>query len=300
MRQYFITCIVGTVFLLTACERERVLPLLDAPDKLVLHAIYDPDSTFSLTINSATNLATNSNQVSVPSNAIFTFWLNDEKYYTSEAELNENGKYVFPFITPKAGDNLKVLIEVEGYPVLQSQITIPDKPLSSLQSLFINENTLNPRVFVTMQLDWDAEKLGPYIIYSTGAVHDQQSGMIQNRRFKVMSSDDRIDTRAGDQDEIPQALIFFPETKPGDNTNYLNLTITGIPSSFKPGHPKQRVNLIVEKLTPDLYKYYLSLHRSQNAQSSIAYGQPFSIHTNVENGIGVVGASVKTTVPIYW
>lgn len=279
-----------------SCERERVYPFKHQSPLLSLHAIIEAGEDLEVKLAQTTNLTRSQEGGQLISTASFLIQWN-EVVYQYDSLYSNNGIFVFPEINPKEGD-LLALVAQSGNMEAKGEIRIPSRSLTQLKGVEVDESNLNPLVTVHLNLAESDQTTGPFMIYATGLLQDPQTGQIEKKRFKVKSSHNSIDQRTQSLAELPSDLLFIPGLNATDHS--FNLIVSGIPATFSPLHPKQKLELIVEKLSPDLYEYYLTLYLSQELQDNEYTSEPFEIHSNIKGGVGVLGTYQRTSLGLYW
>lgn len=86
------------------------------------------------------------------------------------------------------------------------------------------------------------------------------------------------------------SLMFSDELFDGESKTLSTVAPFGLVS----GNPGDKYLIVLESVTEDLYRYYLTLQNAKDARE-ISFNNPFNnavvIHTNISRGLGILGGS---------
>lgn len=299
MRGFVIIVLVSTLALF-ACERERIISVssIDSKPVLSLHSIAQPNQMLSLKLERSSGLFKSEGEQDLLQKADISIQWNETTTDFPNYNSVEPGLFIFPDIVPKTGDYLKITAQAEGLVQGEASTFVPGTYHTTLNKISVVEIGSSVQIRADVQLDRKGDSDGYFIIYGEGLIHDPISGEIKPRRFSVSSKDNLIEKRTRLIAEQPGNLLFLHNLQP--DINNVEIVTSGIPAHFSPHHPKQKVELVVQKLSRELYEYYLSLYLNNHISNAHPIELPINLYTNVKNGIGVVGGAHTTRLALYW
>lgn len=287
------------IFLLISCERERILPYTPTEPLIAMHAVIETGSDLTVQLERTGNLSDPDEKRSFLPEADFEIQWNEEIYSFTAITPSEDDRFNFTGITPLPGDFIRIRAHSKGLKQVTGEVSVPQTVFTYLNSISVDETFLNPRVHASIQLAQEQAPSAYFMIYAEGVIQNSLTGELENRRFRVSSSDPLIEKRLAESAKSPGDFIFVPSA--GEGLKSLDLQISGIPGNFSPKQPKQALDLVIAQLSPELYEYYISLYRSSlsgfPSESSI---QPMDLYSNINGGLGIVGSSQSTKLSLYW
>ena len=279
---------IGLIIGLTSCLETDVLPLSELDpyqDKIVVNAVVSTNNDLVFHITNSTSSA--SKQLpKVLENAQVNLSQNNVDQSVS---YNAATKRYESAVNPKAGDVFLLDVRADGYVPVVSTATIPESIMAN-SSLTPNGGLDTSGILsdlVGVRFSDDGSKANFYRInfYYYNTTLAEFIPMSFGLNDPAISEFNSLKLNDG-------SLIFNDELFNGQE-KFLS---TVAPFGLVLGNPGDKYMIQLESISEDLYRYFITLQRAKDANGSgfeNAFNSAAVIHSNVQRGLGIFGASYR-------
>ena len=307
-----------------SCEKDIEFKGIVTDPLLVMNGILTPDSVVSVYLSQSRFVLGEIAPFNHISNATVSVFVNDD--LKEQLTHGENGIYTGSYF-PKPGDEIKIEVTADGFNKVTSQTVIPKKPgiVVNDSTVTIQEEeysnpyqpntvtkTTSRNMQVQLKLTDAANEENYYFIKATQYFSD--NGMLITEKIVELKLSEVLKNNITDSGNIFQDI--FGDEGEADRTDNLfsDLFVDGKDiifdfslydilesATYVNGEKINDGNSYGEELTveyvieigeisKDLYQYLISGNKALNAEDYGPFTEPVMIHTNIENGVGILGA----------
>lgn len=277
---------IALIVLFTACQGEDIIDPSDLgkfTDKLVVNAVVTNDKSISLQLtDSKSSISTE-----LPNfieNADAKMSVNG----SSSVMVYDPGDKVYTLnYLPKTGDIIGLDIRINGYPSITSSVKIPAS-INANASLIIDgtlDSSGSPTDLLKIAFKDDISSANYYKIaffyYNTTLATFIPMAFSLNDPAIIEFNSIKLN----------DGSILFTDVKFNGQLKTLS---TAAPYGIVTGNPNEKYLIVLESVNEDLYRYYTTLQRARDAKDggfSSAFNNAVVIHTNIKNGLGILGAT---------
>lgn len=312
------------LFILTgcfiSCEKDIEFKGAVTDPLLVLNSILTPDSVVSVHLSQSRFVLGESAPLKLVSDAAVSAFVNG--VLKEQLTYGANGIYRGTFF-PKPGDEIKIEVTAKGFGRIKSQTVIPKKPGIAVtdSTVTVREgeytvsnqpNTVNKSTTRSMQVQLkltDAANEENHYFIKVSQNYYREGQLVMTLPIEVKLSEvlknniagnmnifgdegrmDRTDNLFSDLFVNGKEILFdfsFHDTL--ESATYVDGKKT---DGGKGEQEELTVEYIIEigEMTKDLYQYVISGNKAVNAEDYGPFTEPVRVHTNIENGIGILGA----------
>ncbi|MFY0643306.1 MAG: DUF4249 domain-containing protein [Bacteroidia bacterium] len=280
--------VISSVLIWSSCLETDVLPLSELDpyqNKIVVNAVLTTNNTVEIQITNSTS----SGSTTLPQimdNATVSLSKNNVNQtvsYSPAKKMYESGA------VPAAGDLFLLDVRADGYVSVVSQATIPasimatssltpngGKDTSGILSDLVGVNFTddgNQTNFYRINFFYYNTTLAEFIPMSFGL---NDPAITEFNSLKLNDG----------------SLIFNDELFNGQEKTLSTVAPFGLVIS----NPGDKYMIQLESINEDLYRYFITLQRAKDAKGSDfsnAFNSAAVIHSNVQRGIGIFGASYR-------
>lgn len=307
-----------------SCEKDIEFKGTITDPLLVMNALLTPDSVVSVYLTQSRFVLGEIAPFNHISNATASVFVNGE--LKEQLSHGENGIYKGSYF-PKPGDEIKIEVTADGFNKLTSQTVIPGKPNIVVNDSTVTirkEEYTNPHYPGTvtkttsrdMQLQLKlrdaASEENYYYIRATQYISDNgmliSEGIVEIKLSEVLKNNitdngnifqelfgdeggsNRTDNLFSDMFVDGKDILFdFSLYNTLESVTYVNGEIVNDGNNYG---KEVTVEYIIEigEISRDMYQYLVSGNKALNAEDYGPFTEPVMIHTNIENGIGILGA----------
>lgn len=297
--------IVLLMLLVAGCEKVIDFDIEDVEPYVVVMSMPDEDSTMSVRMTYS-RFFLSTEEFETVAGANVSLIANGTKYSSSF----DNGRYVFTYQV-KAGDALQLEAVLSDGQVVKANTQVPQKPAVSNVEQTVNtlrftlsdpageQNYYRITIQVKGSTIWvmDSIEVGGEMYY----IKDTTEYSYE----RWFSSSDAVFANVAESpletDDDVSGTYFTDELFNGQQHTFtLQMGNTGYGEKGDQEYVYEEIEeswLVVESLSRELYRYRLSTELSDNTLSLFA--EPVQIESNIENGIGIFGATAKTRIPLW-
>ena len=284
--------------LLIACESDRAFNESFPPQKLVLFAFVEPDSTVQVQLGKTFHSEWENSALEEVSGEVF---INGRQ---EGVLVMEGHNRYYAEVRPKPGDRVKIVARAKGLPEAVGETTLPMAgiPLAVDTTLVGPKNKLN-RVFYTIHIDDKASERHYYRLLIRTETYTQIGDRITGL-YDQYTYDTENDPLLGGRNEAwlneddPNAFKIFTNER-FEGKGYTMRVSAAAWNTYEMKYDavvqwevvNQHVKLI--RIDEDSYLYFKSLMLSDRGEGII---EPVQVHSNVQGGVGIVGYAYATTV----
>jgi hypothetical protein len=306
-----------------SCEKDIEFKGTVTDPLLVMNGILTPDSVVSVHLSQSRFVLGEMAPFNPIPNATVSVFVNGD--LKEQFTHGENGIYTGSYF-PKPGDEIKIEVTADGFNKVTSQTVIPKKPgivVNDSTVTFREEEYRNPyqpeivtkftsrNMQVQLKLT-DAPNEENYYFIKAFQNYYHQGKLIRDRIINLKLSE-VLKNNIMDNGNIFQELLGDDwETDRTDNL-FLDMFVDGKDIIFdfsffdilesivysngeliddgKIYEEELTVEYIIEigEISKDMYQYLVSGNKAVNTKD-VPFSEPVLIHTNIENGIGILGA----------
>ena len=306
-----------------SCEKEVDFKGKITEPLLVMNSVLTPDLVVSIHLSQSRFILGDLKPITDISGARVSLFVNgDEK---EQLTYKANGIYMGTYL-PKPGDKIKIEAIAEGFDLISSQTVIPQNPniivsdstISIIETKHENPmqpNTVNISKFRNLQLQLkltDAHDEENYY-FIKGTQNYYQSGKLVRNRVLEIELSEVLKNNITDSGNILEDIIGDGGFADREENLFTDLYVNGKDILFdfsfeeyigydtyvngekieKDNSTKKEetVEYIIEigEISKDMYQYIVSGNKATNTEDG-GFSEPVQVHTNIENGIGILGA----------
>jgi len=325
MKKYLLIILAALV--LVSCEDVIEFNGDETGQKVVMNSLAQADSTLNVRLTFS-RFFLSSKPFENIANAELTLVVNGNRY----ASVNDaDGNYHFNYI-PQGGDEMTIEAQVPGYDVVKATAKMPRQPIVSDTSMVMKGKQVNydwgydrtVNTEVRFKLHDPAGERNYYrlrvdikdsISYWNYRYNNETNGYVDSvlvwaegssyygngftvRDILIVDQDalgaveDIIDGST-EQGVYEGHQLLFTDEKIDGQEHEIVVTVHNYSYGMDGYSIKPNVSIILEAINKDLYYYIISKENQQNDDGAGLVSEPYRIHSNVEGGIGIFGASSK-------
>lgn len=307
-----------------SCEKDIEFKGTVTDPMLVVNSIFTPDSVVSVHLSQSRFVLGEMAPFNPISNATVSVFVNDD--LKEQLSHSEKGIYRGTYL-PKPDENIKIEVIAEGFNRATSQTRIPKKPGIVINDSTVtvrDEEYRNPyqpntvtkttsrNMQVQLKLTDMPNEENYYFIKASQYFSD--NGMLITERTMELKLSEVLKNNITDNGNIFQDI--FGDEGESDRTDNLfsDLFVDGKDIIFdfsfydilesvtyvngekindgSSSRGELTVEYIIEigEISKDMYQYLISGNKALNAEDYGPFTEPVMIHTNIENGVGILGA----------
>jgi len=307
-----------------SCEKEIEFKGKVTDPLLVMNALLTPDSVVSLYLSQSRFLLGEMTPFKPISNAAISLFVNND--LKEQLMYTEDGIYEGIYF-PKPGDEIKIEVTADRFNKLTSRTVIPGKPhvVVNDSTVTIREeeyknpyhpNTVTKFTSRDMQLQLKlTDKVNEenyYYLKTTQYISDNgmliSEGVIDIKLSEVLKnnitdSGNLFQDIFGDEGETDKSDNLFSDLFVDgkdilfdfslydilESVTYVNGEMVDDGNSYG---KEMTVEYVIEigEISKDMYQYLISGNKALNAENYGPFTEPVMVHTNIENGLGILGA----------
>lgn len=304
----------------TSCEKDIEFKGKISDPMLVLNSMLTPDSVVSARLSQSRFVLGESKPINpIPGATVSLFVNGDSK---EQLVHDANGVYRGSYF-PNPGDEITIEVEADGYDRVKSRTIIPGTP-----NVTVNDSTVTTseeeyndsmpansvykitRQDIRLQLqltDAPNEENYYYIKATQNYYRDGElltSWPVELKLSEVLKDNitgtgfifEELFGEGGDSNKVENLFSdFFVNGKDilFDFSFHDTLESAAYVNGEKIDEEEEvTVEYIIEigEISKDLYQYVISGNKAENAKDYGPFTEPVQVHTNIENGIGILGA----------
>ena len=284
-KKIFILLIVFP-WMLSSCLRDKINPdVVDVGTVMVLNGIINPDEQVRLELTTATSV-NNQELPSLIKDADIILSANNQDYALSFDAFEE--AYMSNGVSLAAGDPITVVARHPDFVTLRNNTFIPESFqvsgqliedggtdtsgfLSDLLTLTFTDKPVEKN-FYEVRFEYYNVGLGEYLpMY----FRTSDPSLAEYNSFRIND----------------QSVVFSDELFDGQTKSLSNVASFGLVD----GNPDEKYRIVLSIISEDLFLYYRSLIRAEEAQGATfeaGYNNAVVIHSNVTGGLGIVGTKL--------
>lgn len=294
-----ITIVILSLF---ACRKELDIDIPERDRKIVLNAVFHPDSLFAANVFMSNHVQDRAFELLYLNNAEVAVYNNDD-VLLEKLVLVADGFYTGERIIAEKGKTYKILASVNNLPTVSSKVAFVDYvPIISIDSV---------GTFSYAYDEFYGENSDSYNRYHVKLKDKPEEDNFY--RIKVSAQDlEPYDSLVWDpyiEDSV--LLTYYPPNLHYDSEDpsievwgyhdgyfyFSDVLFDGKEYNFelliRPPDIDRRVDFAVclEHVTPDFYRYIKSYDYHVDAEDMGIFSQTAQVYNNIENGYGILGAS---------
>lgn len=306
-----------------SCEKEVDFKGKITDPVLVMNSVLTPDSVVTIHLSQSRFILGDLKPITDISGAAVSLFVNgDEK---EQLTYKANGIYMGTYL-PKPGDKIKIEAVAEGFDPISSQTVIPQNPniVVSDSTVSIIEikhdnpmqpNTVEIAKYRNLQLQLkltDAHDEENYY-FIKGTRNYYHSGKLVREWVLEIELSEVLKNTITDGGNIIEDIIGDGDFADRDENLFTDLYVNGKDILFdfsleeyigfdtyvngekvekdNDEEKEETVEYIIEigEISKDMYQYIVSGNKATNTEDG-GFSEPVQVHTNIENGIGILGA----------
>lgn len=311
--------LLATVFI--SCEKDIEFKGTISDPMPVLNSLLTPDSAVSVHLSQSRFVLGESKPMSPITNATVSLSVNGDlkEQLIHEANGIFRGSYF-----PRPGDEITIEVEADGYDRVESRTIIPGKPHVTVtdSTVTLSEEDYSPpmepdRVYKTtyrsMQVQLkltDAPDTENYYYIKATQSYYQDGKLLRSLPLKLKLSEllkNNISSGSFNFEELfdeggdtSMTENLFPDFLVNGKDIFFDFSFhdTLATAEYVRGekvsgdNPEITVEYILEiaEISKDLYQYVISGSQAMRAKDNGPFSEPVQVHTNIQNGIGILGA----------
>lgn len=330
---YLLMIFMSSVFMIS-CVEEIVFDTGDFESELVVNALFNPQSPWSVHISNTTNILDNSTKISNITNAkVEIYDQNGNSIY--ELEHLGNGIYGKEDYAPSPKRGYSIKVSAPGYHPVTATSFVPEKSKLVINNVLITPNEDSDDVEVDFEIE-DRSKLESYYIWEIVSIEKGDEGGSVNDPLSKTWIDElknKSNTLVSDSREILGGTSFGDGTYNGTynstngnrivlenndpRVNYEHdVTFLGkvkpninLPDEINQngyvnevedeegGKVEVKYELRVMSISKELFDYYSSVEEYiKFSNSNSSEGFPYKIYTNVDHGYGIFAGYSESVI----
>ena len=272
-------------FFVSACDKTIDIKIPDEGRKLVLNSLLKADSAISINLTLSKYILDGEEAVKPIIGAKVSFYKNNQLI---EVLTDSSSGYYYGDYTLKQGENYQIKVEVENYPVLKTETTVPYKTeiikLEAYQaldaydwpetrfSLIFKDNPEYDNYYAVSVIE------RRYTTYDLGDGED--TVFVEDYPLNVYSSDPNV---FSDDWYLRRDLLFTDELIQGKE---YKLQFNAQRNFYDSNEAVSVYYVQFKTVNKEYYLYYTSLAKHYNAQDEF-FMEPVQVYSNIENGFGI-------------
>lgn len=308
-----------------SCEKDIEFKGTVTDPLLVMNGILTPDSVVSVHLSQSRFVLGEMAPFNHISNATVSLFVNDD--LKEQLLHSENGIYTGNYY-PESGDEIRIEVMADGFDKITSQTVIPEKPgiVVSDSTVTIREEeysnpyqpgTVTKTTSRSMQVQLkltDAANEDNYYFIKASQYFSDNNGMLISERIVELKLSDVLKNNISDNGNLFQDILGDEGEEDRTDNLFSDMFVDGKDilfdfsfydtlesATYVDGEKindgdsygeELTVEYIIEigEISKDLYQYLISGNKALNAEDYGPFTEPVMIHTNIENGIGILGA----------
>ena len=318
------------LFILTgcfiSCEKDINFKGIITDPLLVLNGLLTPNEVVSIYLSQSRFILGDVKPFTPISDATVSLFVNGS--LKEQLTHDANGLYMGTYL-PKPGDEIKVEVRAEGFDLVKSQTIIPHKPsvMVNDSTVTVEEQEIEvpnqPNTIfkdkvrdmqIQLKLTDAADEENYYYIKATKNFYrkDMFEDLLINRiiielnlsemlKNNIVDGGTIFDEFFGDGGTSDRTENLFSDTFINGKEILFDFSFHDIIESSKYVNGEKEdgkydaeltVEYIIEiaEFSKDFNQYVISGNEAENAKD-FPFSEPVQVHTNIENGIGILGAS---------
>lgn len=276
------------ILVITACETTVELKLPDQASKIVVNSTISTDSLFTVHVSKSVGALDNSSKITLY-HALVQLYEND--VFKEDLKLNSQG--FFTSITgfkPSVGKTYKIIVSLKNYETATAICTVPQVTIPTLVT-FSDSAFSETSMFESSTKEWysqvdvsisdAAETINYYSIQllQEFAVYDTLDNFIGYQSYPLDLKTNDPNAEINNYDCLISDEFFNGSTyKVSVNTPSNRFTDS-----------LSRYYLYFKSISKEMYLYKKTLNKYYNANGN-PFAEPVRVYSNVENGMGILGA----------
>ena len=288
-------CSISLIIFFASCQKEIELEYPTPDPKLVVNCLFSPDSLFKVRVgkilafnDTVSSFSVENAQCEIYENGVFA----------EKLEYQGDGYYFSKILTPKSGNNYKLIVSAEGFPVVDAIDTVP-YPVS-VENAYFEHNTLydalDESYFHTVNVIFDDNPdLKNYYQLKLVCERTYDDSTINKVHLILEKTNDLTLLNTGLIEYQPSSIPFSDKLLNGQN--YFLTTYYTLPFAISNGIDVfyDTHNLIVHfnSVSDQFYQYSrkMIMHlRNQESDIFEGIGDPVAMYSNIQNGYGIFAA----------
>ncbi len=304
-----------------SCEKDIKFKGKITDPLLVMNGLLSPDSVVSIHLSQSRFILGDVVPFTHVSGAMVSVFVNGQlkEQITNDAKGLYTGTYF-----PKPGDEIKIEVKADGFDVVRAQTVIPQSlnlivndstvTLQGSESTYPNQpNTLFKTRRRNMQAQLkltDAEDEENYY-YIKGTQNYYRKNQLVMNKFVYFKLSEVLKSNITDSENIFEDILGDGMTNDRTENLFSDLYVNGKEILFdfsfddtlesskyvngekvdSPQDDELIVEYIIEigEFSKDFNQYVISGNKAANSEDA-GFSEPIQVHTNIENGIGILGA----------
>ena len=322
MKKYIPTLliIILTVFFIS-CEKDIEFKGKITDPLLVMNGLLSPDSVVSIHLSQSRFILGDATSFNPISGAKVSVFVNGKlkEQITNDAKGLYTGSYI-----PKSGDEIKIEVQADGFDLVRAQTVIPQNPniiVKDSTVTVLEEESETPSlpntVFTSRKRSMQAQlkltdaKDEENYYYIKGTQNYYRKNQLVMNTFVYFKLSEVLKNNITDSENIFEDILGDGMTNDRTENLFSDLYVNGkeilfdfsfddILESFKyvngekvesPQDDELIVEYIIEigEFSKDFNQYVVSGNKAANSEDA-GFSEPIQVHTNIENGIGILGA----------
>lgn len=316
---YILSFSFPSIFILISCTKEIEFKGEDSEPLVVVNSLITSDSLISTRITKSNFFLSNKRTFDYISDAEVNLYINHKLKETLTHQAK--GKYIST-IKPNIHDTVALKIQLRGYKDLYAQTIVPGvveilscdtihKDVEHNYYTHYDEETgeltndtvfhsVNGKLHFTLKIKDDPKEENYYrliLVYETK--YDDDDFYVQYRSFALEGLEYQIDDNLFDTftDEERDQHLFTDNMLNGKEITLgfaINFGILDLMPGFEDEFPYYRAStdkytVKLQSINKDMYLYLKTVEASGDFILD-AFTEPVQIYSNIENGIGILGA----------
>lgn len=320
MKNYIIIILVIALAFITACEKVLEMDIEATAPMIVVNSSINPDSTIKVSVSRSMHILDNHPIIRL-SNANVEVYEGDNLLGTLQHW--KEGVFTGNFY-PQVGKLYTIKVSNDDLPDAEASCRVPYAPITlGIDTLTTYDEYNYPTMRYTFRFKDKENERNYYHLFAMrrynyleynpdyfriDTLYQTQDTVIVDTTWGVEIPVERFEPMWINSEDIiisqnmgyENGLIFSDELIDGQ-TYSLRLNS----DAYFPGEDTITVYFYFKEITEELYKYYFSYEEHLYAKDD-PFSEPVMVYTNVEGGIGIVGAfsqkvdSLKIYAPDYW
>jgi hypothetical protein len=294
------------VLILLACSCTKVIEPKDLPDqdpRLVMNAIIQSDSVFSLQLSSSKSIVSGKDYKKIEGAYCE---VQEDGSFLEQLFMKEKGRYVGK-LKPQAGKTYKMVAKAPGYQDVEGTSMMPGTPIVKrvervdsatvdLQTQNMPEPTIVGNVKYKVSIKDPPDEKNYYGLMANYRIYDTSGTFMRSNDIFIT-----VDISDDDVSNASSGLLLGADNRllNGDERVFsLSFFVSVLKSDF-PSIGKIEMYLSAAGISEDFYKYVQTATKQSYSGTSV-FSEPVLVYNNIKNGMGNVGCvNVGTPRLIY-
>ncbi len=275
---------LAIMVLVCSCEKEIDYKGKGLENFLVVNSLLMPDSLLKCKV-SRSNTLFDEGEIQMIEDAKVEVYKNDE--LLEVLPYSQKGYYRSASLKPEIGQNYRFKVIHTKYPDVSCKTTIPSAPVVSVSSCVMHDDN---NYDVTLAInDLPGDDYYRIVAYTFGEHYEHNMLAYVGSNDPVLNFNKVVVDDSEFTDYPDNYYKVFDDALFDGNTYELRLSLY----LWEPSD----LYIVVQHLTKDLYLYYSSV-QSHIYYDDDPFSEPVQIHSNVNNGAGIMGGLSQTVMEI--